>query len=104
MPAASTWWPASLRLNMATVRPASPNCGGSRDPVVLYSVNTTASAQDITARGGRVTTIDVEQVPEFASALPPANTPASQLTTYHGTVVPPLCMKVVRDALFATLR
>ena len=79
-------------------------CGGSRDPVVLYSVNTTASAQDITARGGRVTAIDVEQVPEFASALPPANTPVSQLTTYHGTVVPPLCMKVVRDALFATLR
>ncbi|MEI7444032.1 MAG: lipase family protein [Burkholderiales bacterium] len=79
-------------------------CAGSRDPVVLYTVNTAASAANIKARGGNVTEVDVEKVPAFATALPPANATIDQLATYHGSIVPPLCMKVVRDNLFAALR
>ena len=87
-------------------KPAAPVllCAGSRDPVVLYQVNTARSAADIASRGGSVTAVDVETVPAFAAALPPANATATQLAAYHGTTVPPLCMKVVRDNLFAALR
>jgi predicted esterase len=73
-------------------------CGGAKDPVVLYTVNTAATAADLRSRGANVTAIDVETVPELAPVLA-ALTPA----TYHGGVITP-CMKVVRDALFATLR
>lgn len=78
-------------------------CAGARDPVVAFQ-NTVTSAADITARGGRVSVVDVEQVPAFAPALPPAGATAAQLATYHGTVVPPLCLKAVRDSLFAPLK
>jgi predicted esterase len=93
------------RNTLLSWRPLSPVllCGGSRDPVVLFQ-NTTRSAQAIAAAGGSATVVDVEQVPAFAAALPPANATAAQLATYHGGVVPPLCMKVVRDNLFAALR
>ncbi|MFM1992136.1 MAG: hypothetical protein RJA99_5093 [Pseudomonadota bacterium] len=79
-------------------------CGGSRDPVVLYAVNTAVSAADIKARGGNVTEVDVEKVPQFAAALPPANATLDQLASYHGGTVPPLCMSVIRDQLFSKLR
>ena len=96
---------ASDRNTLIGWRPAAPVllCAGSRDPVVLFR-NTTRSAQSIAQLGGSVTVVDVEQVPAFAAALPPANATMQQLSTYHGSVVPPLCMKVVRDNLFAALR
>jgi predicted esterase len=86
-------------------RPRAPVllCAGSRDPVVAFA-NTVTSATSITSLGGTVTAVDVEQVPAFAPALPPANATAEQLANYHGGVVPPLCLKVVRDNLFAALR
>ena len=79
-------------------------CGGGRDPVVLYLVNTTAALNDLKSRGATVSAVDVESIPEFAPALPGANPTADQMAAYHGTTVPPLCMTVVRNRLFATLR
>jgi len=73
-------------------------CGGAKDPVVLYAVNTAVSAADIKARGGNVTEVDVEKVPALAPILS-TFTPA----TYHGGVLVP-CLAVVRDQLFAALR
>jgi pimeloyl-ACP methyl ester carboxylesterase len=73
-------------------------CGGAKDPVVLYEVNTAVSAADIRARGGNVTEVDVEKVPALAPVLA-TFTPA----TYHGGVIVP-CLAVVRDQLFAALR
>jgi hypothetical protein len=86
-------------------RPRAPVllCAGSRDPVVAFA-NTVTSATNIASLGGTVTAVDVEQVPAFAQALPPPNATAQQLANYHGGVVPPLCLKVVRDNLFAALR
>lgn len=86
-------------------RPAAPVllCGGARDPVVLFR-NTIRSAQSIAQLGGSVEVVDVEQVPAFAAALPPANATPQQLANYHGGVVPPLCMTVVRNTLFAPRR
>lgn len=62
-------------------------CGGSKDPVVLFSVNTTQSAQSIQSLGGTVSVVDVDP-------FVPAGTP---LENYHGGVVPALCLKSVRD-------
>ncbi len=73
-------------------------CAGAKDPVVLYSVNTAASAADLRARGATVAEVDVEKVPELAPVLATL-TPA----TYHGGVIVP-CLKMVRDGLFAPLR
>ncbi len=73
-------------------------CGGAKDPVVLFAVNTPVAAADLRSRGATVAEVDVEKVPEFAPVL-------ATLTpeTYHGGVLVP-CLKMVRDGLFATLR
>jgi len=70
-------------------KPAAPVllCGGSKDPVVLFAVNTTVSAQNITSLGGTVSVVDVD----------PFVPPSTPLDSYHGTAVPPLCLKSVRD-------
>lgn len=96
---------ASDRNTLTSWRPRSPMllCAGARDPVVPFR-NSTRAATAFASQGFTATVVDVEQVPAFAAALPPANATAQQLATYHGTVVPPLCMKVVRDNLFAALR
>ncbi|MGE0313126.1 MAG: lipase family protein [Lautropia sp.] len=84
--------------------PATPMllCGGSRDPVVAFKNAQDAQAA-FAARGVSVVTIDVETVPEFAAQFPAQLGPA-QLSAYHGTTVPPLCMKVVRDSLFSLVK
>jgi len=70
-------------------KPAAPVllCGGSKDPVVLFAVNTTVSAQSITSLGGTVSVVDVD----------PFVPPSTPLDSYHGGAVPPLCLKSVRD-------
>jgi acetyl esterase/lipase len=78
-------------------------CGGSRDPVVPFA-NATRAAADFAARGGNVAVVDVERVPAFRALLPAPEQPASELGTYHGSLVPPLCLKTIRDELFAPLR
>ena len=74
-------------------------CGGKRDPVAFYQNALDAKAA-FAAQGIGVVDIDVETIPEFAPLFPQTLS-AEQLTAYHGTTVPPLCMKVVRDQLFA---
>lgn len=77
-------------------------CGGARDPVVPFA-NTQSATAAFASRGANVTPVDVEQVPAFA-ALFPATLTAEQFAAYHGTTVPPLCLKVVRDQLFNALK
>ena len=55
------------------------------------------------ARGVSVSVVDVEQVPAFAPLFP-ASLTAEQQAAYHGSTVPPLCLKIVRDQLFETVR
>lgn len=80
--------------------PRSPTllCGGARDPVVLFK-NAQDAQSAFQAAGVAVSVVDVEQVAAYAPFFPPVLT-AEQLLAYHGTTVPPLCMKVVRDQLF----
>lgn len=73
-------------------------CGGSKDPVVLYQVNTAASVADMKSRGANANAVDVETVPQLAGYLSTLT-----LETYHGGVIVP-CMGIVRDQLFAALR
>lgn len=84
--------------------PRSPMllCGGQRDPVVPWRNAADAQAA-FAARGVTVSTVDVEQVPAFA-ALFPATLSSTQLAAYHAATVPPLCLTVVRDQLFAAVK
>jgi pimeloyl-ACP methyl ester carboxylesterase len=77
-------------------------CGGSRDPVVSFS-NTVKAAAAFSRRGADVTVVDVEQVPAYRLAMPPADAPPAALRSYHGAIVPPLCLKAVRDTFFRPL-
>ena len=77
-------------------------CGGGRDPVVDFR-NALQAEATFQARGARVPVVDVEKVPAFAAQFP-ANLTGAQLAAYHGSTVPPLCLKVVRDQLFEPVR
>ena len=77
-------------------------CGGARDPVVIFSNAQDAQAA-FQASGTSVGVVDVEQVPAFAPLFP-ASLTAEQQAAYHGSTVPPLCLKVVRDQLFEVVR
>lgn len=78
-------------------------CGGARDLTVPF-VNSTGAATAFTARGARVTLVDIEQEPGFAAYRPPVGAPDLALSSYHNRIVPPLCVQVVRDRLFEALR
>ena len=77
-------------------------CGGSRDPVVPFKNALDAQAA-FAARGVSVVTVDVEAVAAFAPLFPAQLSP-QQLGAYHGTTVPPMCLKVVRDQLFSLVK
>ncbi len=77
-------------------------CGGGRDPVVDFR-NALQAQASFQARGASVPVVDVEKVPAFAPQFPAILT-AAQLAAYHGSTVPPLCLKVVRDQLFEPVR
>lgn len=86
-------------------KPAAPVllCGGSRDPVVTFQ-NTVTAARSFAAKGATVTPVDVEQAPQFAQAIAAQVQAAPDLTTYHGSIVPPLCLSVIKNQLFDPLR
>jgi hypothetical protein len=77
-------------------------CGGARDPIVDFR-NTLRAQAAFQARGANVGLVDVEQVPAFAPLFPATLAPA-ELAAYHGATLPPLCLKIVRDRLFETVR
>jgi len=77
-------------------------CGGGRDPVVDFR-NALQAQAAFQARGASVPVVDVEKVPAFAPQFPASLSPP-QLAAYHGSTVPPLCLKVVRDQLFEPAR
>jgi pimeloyl-ACP methyl ester carboxylesterase len=77
-------------------------CGGARDPVVGFA-NALRARESFAAVGSTVSVVDVEQVPAFAMQFPSVLT-IEQLAAYHGNTVPPLCLKIVRDQLFAGVR
>ena len=77
-------------------------CGGARDPVVLFQ-NARDAQTAFQAAGVPVSVVDVEQIPDFAPQFP-ATLTAEQQAAYHGTTVPPLCLKVIRDQLFEAVR
>lgn len=76
-------------------------CGGLQDPTVLFTTNTTAAQADFAARGITVPVIDVD--PIIQAAADAAGQPVD-MSAYHGTLVPPLCMAALRDQLFNPLR
>jgi len=78
-------------------------CGGSRDPVVPFG-NARRAAADFASRGVQVPVVDVEDVPAFASLLPPPGTSVDALGSYHQGSVPPLCFAIVRDQWLAPRR
>lgn len=74
-------------------------CAGSRDPVVTFQNVTTATAA-FASRGVQVTPVDVEQVPAFQPVIAQQVAAAPDLSTYHGGIVPPLCLSIVKNQLF----
>ena len=78
-------------------------CAGSRDPVVPFA-NTVAAATTFAGKGAPVTPIDVEQVPQFQLAIEAQVAAAPDLSTYHGTIVPPLCNALAKSQVFDPLR
>lgn len=104
--------------------PASPTllCGGSGDPTVFYSVNTSVMAGLWTAQGltnWSVLNLEASSAPGLASsalgasayqglfaqaksafiaALPAGADAATEVTkSYHGTLVPPYCSRAAKD-------
>ncbi len=82
-----------------TPRAGTLLCGGRRDPVVPLS-NASDAQVAFAARGASVTVVDVEQVPAFAAFFPETLT-SEALSQYHSQTVPPLCLMIIRDQLFA---
>ncbi|MFA7664489.1 MAG: lipase family protein [Burkholderiaceae bacterium] len=74
-------------------------CSGARDPVVTFA-NTITATGYFASRGVTVTPVDVEQVPAFQPTIAAMVAAAPDLSTYHGTIVPPLCLSVVKNQFF----
>ena len=72
---------------------------GARDPVVPFKNTATATAYFAT-QGVQVTPIDVEQVPQFGPTIAVQVVAAPDLSTYHGTIVPPLCLSLAKNQFF----
>lgn len=78
-------------------------CTGSRDPVVPAQ-NTTGAAAYFGSVGAAVPTVDVETVPPFAGFIAAQVAAAPDLSTYHGTIVPPLCASIAKNQVFDLLK
>lgn len=101
-------FPARKRLaenSLLNWKPVAPMtlCTGSRDPVVP-AANTTAAATYFGTRGAAVPRIDVETVPAFAGFISSQVAAAPDLSTYHGTIVPPLCASIAKNQVFDPLK
>ncbi len=89
------------RNSVVDFKPVAPLllCGGARDRTVPFENSRGASAA-FQSRGARVTLVDIDQEPAYAAFRPAPDVTASELSSYHQRVVPPLCFQVVRDRLF----
>jgi pimeloyl-ACP methyl ester carboxylesterase len=87
-------------LNWKPVAPVQL-CGGDRDPTVPFTTNATAASAYFLTQGVVVPAVDVEQIPSFQPAIAAQVAADPNLLTYHGTIVPPLCMSYAKNAVFA---
>lgn len=74
-------------------------CGGQRDPTVPFGNAVGASAY-FASQAVTVPAVDVEMIPDFQAAIAAQVAAAPDLSTYHGTIVPPLCMSYAKNAVF----
>ncbi len=86
-------------LNWTPVAPVQL-CGGERDPTVPFTNSTAASAYFL-SQEVVVPAVDVEQIVDFQPAIAAQVAADPGLLTYHGTIVPPLCMSYAKNAVFA---
>lgn len=77
-------------------------CQGSRDPTVPVA-NMTSAVTYFAGQGATVGAVDVEMVPAFKPGIDAQVAAAGGLSTYHGSIVPPLCASVARS-VFDPLR
>ena len=75
-------------------------CGGERDPTVGFANAQGASAYFATQQV-TVPVVDVEQIPSFQPSIAAQVAANPDLSTYHGTIVPPLCMSYAKNWVFA---
>lgn len=78
-------------------------CAGARDPVVTFQ-NVVWATTFFASRGVQVTPVDVEQIPAFQPVIEAQVSEAPDLSTYHGAIVPPLCMSVAKNQFFDPLK
>ncbi|MBW6494546.1 MAG: hypothetical protein K0B16_08320 [Burkholderiaceae bacterium] len=78
-------------------------CGGFRDPTVPFTTNATAASAYFLTQEVEVPAVDVELVPDFQAAIAAQVATNPDLSTYHGTIVPPLCMSYSKNAVFDPL-
>lgn len=78
-------------------------CMGSRDPVVPVK-NMVSAVTYFATQGVQVTPIDVEQVPQFKPVIDAQVAAAPDLSTYHGSIVPPLCASLAKSQVFDPLK
>ena len=76
---------------------------GSRDPVVPVK-NMVSAVTYFATQGVQVTPIDVEQVPQFKPVIDAQVAAAPDLSTYHGSIVPPLCASLAKSQVFDPLK
>lgn len=76
-------------------------CGGAQDPTVNFALHARTAQADFASRGITVPVIDVD--PTIRAQAAAAGKPVD-LASYHGTLVPPLCIVALRDQLFNPAR
>ena len=90
----------NLQLALADLlnfKPQAPTqlCQGSRDPTVPVA-NMTSAVSYFASQGVTVTAVDVEQVPTLKPVIDMQVAAAGGLSTYHGSIIPPLCASVAK--------
>lgn len=101
---ASATFPARMRVAQNDLLNWTPKahtqlCGGARDPTVPFANATGASAYFAT-QSVTVPAVDVETIPSFAPGITAQVAATPDLSTYHGTIVPPLCLSYAKSAVF----
>jgi hypothetical protein len=98
--------------------PSAPTmlCGGHDDPVVPF-FNATSSASYFSARGSKITLLDIDDTPSLndpyrsakagfvtaRSILRAASGDGAVASAYHAGLVAPFCMAATRDYFQTTL-
>lgn len=83
--------------DLLNFKPQAPTqlCQGSRDPTVPVA-NMTSAVSYFASQGVTVTAVDVEQVPTLKPVIDLQVAAAGGLSTYHGSIIPPLCASVAK--------